>query len=105
MTWVLALMACRGGEAPALPEPHHASEWSALVAAAERGDVQTAQVLARDLTLAPVAEDHESAAALGAALGYLQVADEPADLPEAVAKARAACVACHEAHGVAAAID
>jgi hypothetical protein len=107
--WVLAWVACRGGEAPVgvegLPAPRHAGEWSALVAAAERGDLQTARVLARDLTIAPVPEDHESAAALGAALGYLQVADDPADLPDVVGRARAACVACHEAHGVVVPID
>jgi hypothetical protein len=102
VTIALWLLACGGGaeERPMLPAPAHASEWGALVAAAERGDVRTTRILARDLTLAPVAEDHDAAATLGAALGFLQVADDPEDLSDAVARARAACVACHTAHGL-----
>ncbi|MEZ4241844.1 MAG: hypothetical protein R3F59_37985 [Myxococcota bacterium] len=104
MTVWLVWMACRGAAPepdPPLAATEHAAGWEELVAAAQRGDVPTTQVLARDFSLGDVDQDDPAAARLGAALGFLQVADDPADLPDAVAKAKAACVACHEAKQVA----
>jgi len=99
---VLVALACgrTGPEAgvpgvETLPRPGHATEWRALVAAAERGDVATARTMARDLSLGDVPEDHPAAEELGAALGYLQIAEGPDDVREAVREAEAACEACH----------
>lgn len=99
---VLAAWACGGG-AVAPVGVGHATTWAPLVAAADRGDLATVQVHARDLALgalpADAAED-PAATALGGALGFLQLVDDPADLPDAVSKARAACVDCHARRGV-----
>ena len=89
-------LACRSSApADSLPPPGHVTEWPSLVAAAERGDLATVKVMARDVSLGAVPDDHPAAAELGAALGYLQIADDPADLLETMREAEAACEACH----------
>lgn len=97
----LALWACGG--APTTPEgppaPTHANGWDQLIAAVDRGDVATARVLARDLTLAGVGEDSPWATRLGGALGMLQVSDEE-DLAPTAESAAAACDGCHRESGV-----
>ncbi len=99
--WVI-LVACAPEPAPErLPTPTHANGWADLVAAVERGDAQTAHVLARDLTLGGVGEDSPWATRLGGALGLLQVSDEE-DLEEGLDAAAAACRGCHAESGVAA---
>ena len=98
--WGLACTTTPSPLGPSLPPAQHAGEWAALVRAADRGEVQTVQVLARDLTLAPVPDDHPAAASLGGALGYLQIATDPEDFPDAIARARRACRSCHDAKGV-----
>ncbi|MEQ1501553.1 MAG: hypothetical protein ABMB14_04950 [Myxococcota bacterium] len=103
--WLVWWLGC--GAPTVVPEPaadDHAAAWPALVAAADRGDLATLRVHARDLRLGTVDDDPE-AARVGAALGFLQLVDDPADVPDAVAKARAACVACHDARGVVAPVD
>jgi hypothetical protein len=94
MSLLLAL-SCATPSPDALPRPGHATEWPALVAAAERGDVATVRIMARDLSLGDVADDHPAAAELGMALGYLQIADDPDEVRETVREASAACEACH----------
>ncbi|MEQ1570462.1 MAG: hypothetical protein ABMA64_32820 [Myxococcota bacterium] len=100
MRFVLWGWACAPSEPATGPRSTHMTEWDALVSAAERGDVATAKVLARDLSMGEVAEDHPGAAQVGAALGFLQQADDALDLADGVDRARAGCVACHVAHGV-----
>lgn len=99
MIW-LWLGCGRAVEAPSLPVPGHANEWEGLVAAAERGDLATVKVLARDFSLGDVADDHPSAEKLGGAMGFLQTLDDPEDLAPTIARARAACTECHQARGV-----
>jgi hypothetical protein len=99
MIWLV--LGCRTAvEAPSLPAPGHANEWDALVAAAERGDLATIKVLARDFSLGDVAEDHPSVETIGGAMGFLQTTDDPEDLAPTIARAEAACTACHAARGV-----
>lgn len=102
----LAWLACASEPAapPGMAAPRHAAGWDELVAAAERGDVSTAKVLARDLSLGDVPDDDPAASALGAALGFLQIAEDPEDLADGIARARAACVACHARRDVTAAV-
>jgi hypothetical protein len=101
LTWFL-LYAC--GTSPSEPRaderPRHATEWDALTAAAQQGDAQTVQMLARDFELGEVKDDHPSASQLGAALGFLQMAEEPEEIGEGLAKAQAACDACHQAKNI-----
>jgi hypothetical protein len=100
---VIALWMAACGWAPT-PEgpvaPAHAAGWSALVRAVERSDLAAARVLARDVSLGPVSADRVEADQLAAALGFLQVAEDPDDLTEGLARARAACDACHRALAV-----
>jgi hypothetical protein len=98
MWWVLA--SC--GSAPVseqLPAPTHANGWDDLVAAVERGDVETSRVLARDLSLGGIGEDSPWATRLGGALGLLQVSDAE-DLREGLDAAAVACRGCHAEAGV-----
>lgn len=83
-----------------MPVPGHATEWESLVAAADRGDVETVKVLARDFSLGDVADDDPSAEKLGGALGFLQMAEDPEDLGPAIDRAKEACAECHQARGV-----
>lgn len=101
MSLLAALFAlgCSGQSTPIARAPGHASEWASLVAASERGEVETVRILARDLTLGTVPDDHPSASQLGAALGFLQLAEPGDDLAPAVARARAACESCHAERG------
>ena len=75
--------------------PRHASEWDALLAAADRADLATVRVLARDFSMGDVAEDHPAAGELGAALGFLQLAEDAEDVALGVERANAACASCH----------
>lgn len=95
------LCACATSPAPEppLPAPRHANGWEDLIAAVDRGDVATARVLARDLSLAGVGEESPWATRLGGALGMLQVADEE-DLRDAAVAAAGACDGCHREQGL-----
>jgi hypothetical protein len=96
---IVLLWACGTPTQPASDDrPRHATEWDSLTKAAEQGDVQTVQMLARDFELGDV-PDHPSASQLGAALGFLQMAEDPEELKEGLAKAQEACEACHNAQG------
>ncbi|MBX2798472.1 MAG: hypothetical protein KTR31_12400 [Myxococcales bacterium] len=103
MTWLL-WAGCSWGpteEPPApAPPPGHVAGWDALVRSVARGDVDTSQVHARDLTLGSVDDTHDSATSLGAALGFLQVAGDGEDLAMGLVQALQACGACHAARGV-----
>ena len=98
--WVLA---CGRSTMVEAPPTGHADTWAALVAAVDRGDLATAKVQARDLDLGADDDGSPPTAALGAALGFLQVCDDAEDAHDAVEKAEAACAACHRARGVTAA--
>ena len=101
MWWTWIVVGCgRSVEAPSLPAPGHATEWDALVAAADRGDLETMKVLARDFSLGNVPDDDPSADKLGGALGFLQLAEDPEDVEPALEKAKEACVECHRARGI-----
>lgn len=94
MIWWLACSAAAPEPEGPLP-PAHVAEWDALVRAAERHDLAAVQVLARDLSLGPVGADSPAADAFASALGFLQVAEDDADLAEGMSRARAACRGCH----------
>lgn len=88
-------------EAPVLPPPpDHAGEWSALVRAAARGDRAAAQVMARDLSLGSVSDDHAGATAVGAGLGFVQVATDDEDVALGLGRAGRGCAACHAGRAV-----
>lgn len=95
---VLAGCRCADDPEPALQAPPHYAEWDGLVRAAARGDVDTARIVARDLTEGPVPGDGDGAATVGAALGMVQLA-EPEELADAVASAASGCGSCHAATG------
>ena len=97
---ILALLACGTPGPPAPPPVRHAANWSELVAAAQRGDVVTTKALAQDLDLGEVPDDDPAVGKVGAAMGFLQVAEDPEDLLDGVAKAREGCVDCHARSGL-----
>ncbi|HHO52171.1 MAG TPA: hypothetical protein ENK18_15170 [Deltaproteobacteria bacterium] len=100
MIWLL--LGCGGYDQPPDPPPPrigHFSGWEGLLRATSRGDVQTARIQARDLSLGSIPEDREGAEVVGAALGFLQVATSPGELGVAVSRAAAGCVACHRERG------
>jgi len=82
------------------PVLRHYAGWRSLVRSAARGDVAACRVIARDLTMGEVAGDHHGAETVGAALGFLQVAEAAEDLPLGVERAAAGCRACHAENGV-----
>ncbi len=91
------LVACGGGgvDPAALPVPVHGAGWPALVAAVERGDVATARVLARDLSLGDQDDGSPATARVGGALGFLQLAADEEEARDALEAARAGCEGCH----------
>lgn len=96
--FLLGVTACRCSRptAPELPAvaPHY-GEWERLVGSAVRGDRIAVNTMARDLTVgAGLTGDESAAAEVGAALGFLQVADEDG-LVFGVVRAAAACGSCH----------
>jgi hypothetical protein len=99
MVWgIVALsMGCRCGEevAPRGAVLPHFADWPALVAAAARGDADTAQAIARDLTAGPAAPESAASSRVGAALGFVMTARTPDDVVDGVVGAAAACGACH----------
>jgi hypothetical protein len=100
---ILALLACATPSPPPAASPiRHAAGWDGLVAAADRGDLITAKALAQDLELGDVPDDDPAVGKLGAALGFVQVAEDREDLVDGVAKAREACADCHARNGIAA---
>lgn len=99
--WFLLLWGCSCRDEPA-PKPEnlpHYAQFAALVEAAAFGDVEGGRVVARDLTEGlPVAlEGRAGASEVGAALGYVQVADDGADLALGLARAAEGCGLCHGA--------
>lgn len=101
MILLLTAWGCGASEPAPPPRPEHAREWEALQSAAERGDVATLRVLARDFSLGDVSDNDPSVDKLGAALGFLQVAEDPDDIDAALLRANAACAECHATRGVA----
>lgn len=98
---LLGLIGCERGEVAAPRSgPGHLVGWQGLLRAVARGDVPSAKILARDLSLGPVSDAHPGAEATAAALGYLQVASTPDDLSLALVRAAAGCAACHRDRGV-----
>ncbi|MBA2321050.1 MAG: hypothetical protein H0V89_07835 [Deltaproteobacteria bacterium] len=77
------------------PEPTrrapHYDDWPLLLDAVRAGDVATARTRARDLA----SGSEVGSTGLGAALGLLQVAEDPAELEDGVDAAARACDACH----------
>jgi hypothetical protein len=100
MLLVITLACGSAVDERSLPIPGHANEWDALVAAADRGDIATVKVMARDFSLGTVSDDHPSAVKLGGAMGFLQLVDDPEDLGPAITQAKEACTECHLARGV-----
>lgn len=98
--WAIALVGCGTctPERSIPPSTAHFSEWSPLVGAAVRGDRDAARVMARDLALGDVPEG-DGADAVGAALGFLQVANAD-ELVDAVVEAGEGCASCHAQAGV-----
>ena len=97
---LFAVWGCGASAPEPAPRPAHASEWEALQSAAKRGDLATLRVLARDFSLGDVSDNDPSVDKLGAALGFLQVAEDPDDIDAALLRANAACAECHAARGV-----
>jgi hypothetical protein len=79
---------------PEGPAPHFAG-WDRLTDAVARRDVDAARAEARDLTEGEAGGDE----IVGAALGFLQVADAD-ELADGLAGAALACGACHVANDV-----
>lgn len=104
--WLLILGGCRcGGDdaLPSMPSASHFGSFDQLVAAAVRGDVVGAQFLAASLQAGDVPEpldDGGGAQAVGGALGFVQLAEDPVELAEGVAAAAVGCGRCHAAAGV-----
>lgn len=101
MLWLLLALACtcapsdpdgRPGAPPV--EQGHFDEWDRLVRAAASGDVETAKVVGADLTEGD-AVDHEGAARVGGAKGFLHVAQDAHDVIDAVVVAATGCGECH----------
>lgn len=112
MRWLaglgLLLSACRCGSPPPRAEdvrqPHYA-EWERLVTQAALGDVETATLLARDLTEGEAAAwdgagGEAGARAVGGALGFLQIAESRDDLADGLPTAASGCATCHVGAGV-----
>ncbi len=98
---IVVLLACAPpAEPPEAGETTHFAEWPRLMAAAEREDLAAVRRIARDLSMGDVADDGPGAAQVGGALGYLQLFDDPSELPTALTRAHAGCTACHERLGL-----
>jgi hypothetical protein len=101
MLALFALLACTGSPPPEPPPPPaHFAGFDALVRATAGSRVDNAKIHARDLTSTGEAAESEAAGKIGAALGFVQVATDPADVADGVAKAAAACGSCHDASAV-----
>jgi hypothetical protein len=103
----LAVWRCRSE--PASPEVEvvfaHYAGWDALVAAAGKGDRERAREIAYDLTGGPEVEVPDGPAAdaldtVSGALGFVTVAEDRAELLEAIGVAARGCDECHVALGV-----
>lgn len=104
MSILLTILACTCGgpavDGPA-PAPSHFGQFDALVDAAARGDLATAQFVARSLEEgeqgeAPGADGSEE---VGGALGFVQIAEDTEELADGVATAAAGCAVCHASTG------
>jgi hypothetical protein len=95
---VLGLAACRWGAPEPVPrerEPHYEG-FDVLVDLAAHGDRDAAQHAARELSGGSDADSE----ALGAALGFVQMAEDEGELADGVASAAAACGNCHRERGI-----
>ncbi len=106
LTVLLLLPGCRCNESPGVAVrqtlPHYA-EFDGLVAASWRGKVDLARTAGRDLTEGAPTEwegGQDAAAKVGAALGFLQMAESTDEVADAVAAASLGCGKCHMAAGV-----
>ena len=106
MILLALLVGCQCGgpsEPQAPPVPSHFGRFDALVSAAVAGDVQTAQFVARSLQEGDVAEpadDDGGAERVGGALGFVQIAEDSAEVIDGVASAAIGCGQCHTASKV-----
>ncbi len=92
--WLVLALGC-GATPQAPPQAAHFAGFEQLASQVARGRLTAAQITARALT------GDDAAAALGAPLGMIQVADDRDEALDALVVAARACGACHRAEGVA----
>ena len=101
--WLLFLLGCRCGpvEAPVdAPSASHFGQFEALVDAAAKGDLPTAQFVARTLEEGEAGPLGDGADEVGGALGFVQIAEDTEELADGVGAAAAGCAGCHQQNGV-----
>ena len=96
--WLAAWLGCAEPEPVALDRGHF-DAYPALVAAVTAADVAGVRREARLLAADPTTEASDGGAAVGAAVGFLLVA-EADELGDGLAAVERACAACHAARGV-----
>lgn len=96
--WVLIVAGC--GRAAPPPTPSHGTGLTSLFEAVARGDAPAARQWAELDVEVDVIEDGGAAEALGAARGYLRLADGVDELADGATALAAACGRCHLAAAV-----